>query len=90
MNGSVEERPIVGIEGLLRLVKVIKKFETSPEPTKKELRSCHLELSPPDHKQSPTPAVAQASTSQSEALNLATQPDARESIEVPAQRGTES
>lgn len=80
----------MGIEGLLRLVKVIKQFETSPEPTKEELRSCHLESSPPGHKQSPIPTVAPASTSQSKALNLATQPDARKSVEVPAQRGTES
>ena len=90
MKASVEDRPIVGIEGLLRLVKVIEKLEASSAPTNEELHSCHPKLSPPGHKQSPTPAVAPASASQSKALNLATQPDARKSVEIPAQRGTES
>ena len=47
MKTTVEGRPIVGIEGLLKLVKVIQQFQASPDSTNEDLRLCHPELSPP-------------------------------------------
>ena len=80
---------MIGIEGLLKLVKVFQKLQASLNPISEDDPLCHPELSPPAHNRPRASVMAPTSASQPEALTLATQPNPRESVEVPSPRGAE-
>ena len=86
----MQGRPIIGIEGLLKLVTVVQKVKASLVANSEDLRLCHPKLSPPADKQSTSPVVAPTAAGQPEAITVASEPTTRKSVEVPSPGGTAS
>jgi nucleoid-associated protein YgaU len=82
INTKCSSYPIIGVEGLLKLVEVAKKIQATQVSTNSEGVVCQNNLSPPANKPDSTITLDKATTTQSKAVGISTQSDAGEADEV--------